>query len=473
MSPSSPPSPHQPPSALSPLDGRYREITEPLGRWLSETGLNQARIDVEVAWMLFLLQRELIPAMEPLTPAQVDYLRSINIFTDEARRTRLAELEAETRHDVKAVEYLIRESLPEAPDGGLDHLAELVHFLCTSEDINNLAYALTVRAAVEQVWLPQAEALRDELLAMARRYADVPMLARTHGQPATPTTMGKEIGVFAARMTRALGRVRGAEYLGKLNGATGTYSAHVSVLPAVDWVQVSREFVESLGLTANLVTTQIEPHDWQVELYSAVTHFNRVAHNLATDCWGYISLGYFRQNLAGQGSTGSSTMPHKVNPIRFENAEANLEMSEGVFEVLSRTLATARFQRDLSDSSMQRNIGVAFGYSLVALDNLRRGLASLQLDRDLLAAELDDHPEVLSEAVQQALRLGSLTNPDDDGPEPYLLLKQLTRGRTVSLEDLREVIAGAGLPEELEQTLLQMTPADYVGLAEDLARLAH
>ena len=488
--------------ALSPLDGRYRDAVAPLTTWLSEEGLNQSRIQVEVAWMIFALNRRLIPGLEPLTEDQLHHLRSLHLFTDQAARERLAAFERETRHDVKAVEYLIRhhlESMPSpaknASENNGDHsLAELVHFLCTSEDINNLAYALAVKQAITTVWLPAAEGLQRQIMEMSRRYARVPMLGRTHGQPATPTTVGKELRVFGERMSERIARIRRTSYRGKFNGATGTFSAHTAVLPDVDWMETSRAFVESLGLHWSPVTTQIEPHDWQIELYGEITHFNRIAHNLATDTWGYISLGYFRQNLAGQGSTGSSTMPHKVNPIRFENAEANFEMSDGILETLSRSLATTRFQRDLSDSSLQRNIGVGLGYSLVGIDALNKGLQHLEVDTEKTAADLHQHPEVLAEAIQQALRLATLvsqgpgTGWETDGgtdagsdadmpdsahsvaaPDPYLLLKELTRGKQVNLEALREVVREAALPESLRDTLLEMEPADYVGLATELA----
>lgn len=460
-------------AALSPLDGRYRAIAAPLADWLSEEALNRARLFVEVRWIEFLLEQRVIPGLPELNDDARDHLRSLPAqFTDNQRR-RLADLEAETRHDVKAVEYLVREHISERPD--LAPLAELVHFLCTSEDINNLAYALSIQAALRRVWLPAATGLRDTLAKMAHRAAFQPMLARTHGQSATPTTMGKELAVFVSRLTRQLDRIKSTRFQGKLNGATGTYSAHAAVLPDADWRTLSRQFVESLGLVWNPLTTQIEPHDWQVDLYQDVVHLNRIAHNLATDCWTYISLGYFEQKT--EGTTGSSTMPHKVNPIRFENAEANLEMSNAVLEVLASSLSTTRLQRDLSDSSLQRNIGVGFGYSLVAIDNLRSGLSRLTVADKRMADELDAHPEVLSEAVQQALRLASLLsstasngNQNEGGPEPYALLKNLTRGRTVTIEDIRAVVRSADMPATLKDRLLQMSPADYTGLAPELAR---
>ncbi len=461
--------------ALSPLDGRYRKLTYTLTEYLSEEAMNRARIHVEVEWLIFLSEKGIIPSLEPLTEAETKILRDLPVRFTDARRGRLAELEAVTRHDVKAVEYLVREYLLEnshAPGRDLSRFSQAVHFLCTSEDINNLAHALCVKEAVEVVWLPEASALVRQLREMAEDLARVPILGRTHGQSATPTTLGKELAVFAWRLTRQLKQVKEASYLGKFNGATGTFSAHVAVLPDVDWMPVSQQFVESLGLSWNPLTTQIESHDWQGELYNAVVRFNRVAHNLATDTWQYISMGYFKQNLAAQGSTGSSTMPHKVNPIRFENAEANLELSDAVFNVIASTLSTSRLQRDLSDSSMQRNVGVAFGYSMVALANLRRGLGGLSPNRALAETELRSHWEVLSEAIQQALRLQQLSGGENpNGVDPYEALKSATRGKTVTQEDLSEFLEAAGLPQQQKERLRSLDPTGYAGLAPELAAL--
>lgn len=450
--------------ALSPLDGRYHATAAPLANWLSEDALNRARLHVEAAWIEFLTDSGIIPGCEPLSTKQRNYLYQLSLDFNEQRRTRLAELESETRHDVKAVEYLVREHML-AGDPKLAGLVELAHFLCTSEDINNLSYALCVREALHQVWIPAADGLVADLRKIASATADIPMLARTHGQPATPTTVGKELAVFVSRLESQASHIKGTPILGKLNGATGTYSAHVAVLPKVDWQQASQQFVESLGLVWNPLTTQIEPHDWQIRLYTELEHFNLIAHNLATDCWQYISLGYFKQR--SEGSTGSSTMPHKINPIRFENAEANLEMSNAVLGALATNLATTRMQRDLTDSSLQRNIGVGFGYSLVAIENLRGGLARLDVDTDLVLRDLNAHPEVLSEAIQQALRLAALTG-SEASEEPYTLLKTITRGHMVSLEDMRDVIRNADMSTELRSRLLAMTPADYTGLAPKL-----
>ncbi len=456
--------------ALGPLDGRYRAVVAPVVDHLSEAALNRARVRVEVEWLLHLTARRAVPGAPALTDDDAAHLRGVVERFGEAEIAELAAIEAETRHDVKAVEYFLKRRLDAAPEGSaLPTLHEMVHIFCTSEDINNLAYALTVRSAVREVWLPAAARLVDALAELARATAAVPMLARTHGQPATPTTLGKELAVLAARLRRQLASVERAEYLGKINGATGTYAAHAVAIPGTDWEEVARTFVEGLGLTWNPLTTQIEPHDWQAELYADMARFNRVLHNLATDVWTYISLGYFRQNLAAQGSTGSSTMPHKVNPIRFENAEANLEISCALLDSLGATLVTSRLQRDLTDSTTQRNIGVAFGHSLLAIDNVVRGLAGLDVDADAMARDLDANWEVLGEAVQSAMRAAGIAGAAGM-EDPYERLKELTRGRRVDGPAMREFVAGLGLPDDVAARLLALTPASYTGLASRLVR---
>ncbi|CED91638.1 adenylosuccinate lyase [Actinomyces succiniciruminis] len=457
--------------ALGPLDGRYRAVTAPLVNYLSEAALNRARLRVEVEWLIHLTDHRVLPGAPTLSDAEKDYLRGVVDSFGAAEIAELAEIEAVTRHDVKAVEYLLKRRLDAASDAlgatVLPEVHEIVHIFCTSEDINNLAYALTIRDAVAQVWLPAARGLVDDLAAMAREHADAAMLARTHGQPATPTTLGKELAVLAHRLHRQATRVEAAEYLGKINGATGTFGAHVVAVPGADWEQIARAFVESLGLTWNPLTTQIESHDWQAELYADVARFNRIAHNLATDVWTYISLGYFRQRLSAQGSTGSSTMPHKVNPIRFENGEANLEISCSLLDTLAATLVTSRLQRDLTDSTTQRNVGVAFGHSLLAIDNIRRGLAGLDVDHSRLAEDLDATWEVLGEPVQQAMRAASVAGATGMA-DPYERLKELTRGKRVTAASMREFIAGLGMPADVEARLLALTPATYTGLAAHL-----
>ncbi len=459
----------EPPIALGALDGRYRGSVAPLVDHLSEAALNRERVRVEIEWLIHLTSYAVVPGTRSLTAAEQASLRTIVTDFGPADIAALATIERVTVHDVKAVEYFLKERLaaiaPAREDAGL---GELIHFACTSEDINNLAYALMVKGAVEQVWLPRATELADQLAAMAREHAATPMLAHTHGQPATPTTLGKELAVLAFRLRRQLDRVGRAAYLGKLNGATGTYGAHLAAVPDHDWEATSRAFVENLGLQWNPLTTQIESHDWQAELYADIARFNRILHGLAQDMWTYISMGYFAQ-VRGQGTVGSSTMPHKVNPIRFENAEANLEVSCALLDVLANTLVESRMQRDLTDSSMQRNIGTAFGHSLLAIDNVCRGLAGLDAVPERMAQDLDANWEVLAEPIQSAMRaLAARGVPGMDNP--YERLKELTRGRRIGAAELREFVVGLGLPPEVQERLVALTPASYTGLAEHLVR---
>ncbi len=453
--------------ALGALDGRYRRVVAALVDHLSEPALNRERVHVEVEWLIHLTETRSVPGVRRLEDREKAALRRAVTDFGPDDIAELAATERVTQHDVKAVEYLLKSRLAAvAPDPADAGLGELVHFCCTSEDVNNLAYALMVRGAVTRVWLPRAGAVVDHLAAMAHELRAVPMLAHTHGQPATPTTMGKELAVLAARLRRQLRRVESAEYLGKLNGATGTFGAHLAAVPGADWPEVSRTFVEGLGLTWNPLTTQIESHDWQAELYADIARFNRVLHNLCTDVWSYISLGYFAQ-VRGQGTVGSSTMPHKVNPIRFENAEANLEVANALLDVLGSTLVSSRLQRDLTDSSMQRNIGTALGHGLLALDNVGRGLAGLDAVPDAMAADLEANWEVLGEPVQSAMRaLGArgVTGMEN----PYERLKDLTRGHRITGADLRAFVDGLGLPEDVAERLRALTPQTYVGLAPEL-----
>ncbi len=455
-----------PPIALTPLDGRYRAQVSPLVDHLSEAALNRSRLVVETEWMIHLLDSGAIPGLRDLTDAERTLLRAIPEDFGAEGIAEHAEIERETVHDVKAVEYYIKRRLAGT---SLEPLAEVVHIYCTSEDINNLSYALMIRGAVHEVWLPAYEALIAELAELARATAEVPMLSRTHGQPATPTTLGKELAVFVHRLRRQARRIAADEMLGKINGATGTYAAHAISVPDTDWEQISRTFVEHLGLTWNPLTTQIESHDWQAEVYADIARAGRILHNFATDVWTYISLGYFRQRLSAQGGTGSSTMPHKVNPIRFENAEANLEISGALLDSLSQTLVTSRLQRDLTDSTTQRNIGPALGHSLLAISNLRKGLAGLDVDADAMASDLDGNWEVLGEAVQSVMR--TLGVQGVEGMEnPYERLKELTRGQRVDGPAMREFIGSLGLPEAERERLLALTPATYTGCAAELLR---
>jgi adenylosuccinate lyase len=449
---------------LSPLDGRYRAAVAELGDHLSEAGLNRARVKVEIEWLIQLANRDLLETGKPVLEPEAEKLRAIvTNFSDTDVET-LARTEATTKHDVKAVEYFIRSKLVELER---EDLLELTHFACTSEDINNLSYALTVRDAITDVWLPKAEALMAKLTELAHKYVAVPMLSRTHGQPATPTTMGKELQVFVHRLRRQIERIEKTEYLGKFSGATGTFSAHVVAAPEVDWITQSRDFVTSLGLTWNPLTTQIESHDWQAELYNSVAHFNRILHNLCTDFWTYISLGYFKQ-IPQAGATGSSTMPHKVNPIRFENAESNLELSNAILDSLAATLVTSRMQRDLTDSSSQRNIGLGLGHSLLALDNATRGLGEVELSVGVLEADLLDNWEVLGEAIQTVIR-AEVAAGRSQISDPYALLKELTRGKRIGHEELIEFIQGLDISDDAKNRLIALRPNTYVGLAQNLA----
>ena len=455
--------PEQP---LSPLDGRYRSAVSGLGEHLSEAGLNRARVHVEVEWLLYLTDNEMLGSRR-LDAEQARALRALVTDFGQADIDELAALEATTRHDVKAVEYYVRKRLVEA---GLTDVAELTHFACTSEDINNLSYALTIRAAVNGVWLPKIAAVIDALYSRAVDHRADAMLAHTHGQPATPTTVGKEFAVFVGRLRRILSQVEAVEYLGKFSGATGTFAAHVAADPSRDWPAISRDFVTSLGLDWNPLTTQIEPHDWQAELYQRISHANRVLHNLCTDIWTYISMGYFTQ-IPQAGTTGSSTMPHKINPIRFENAEANLELSSALLDSLAATLVTSRLQRDLTDSTTQRNVGVALGHSVLALDNIQLGLGEIAVNTARLAEDLDGNWEILGEAIQTVIR-AEVTAGRSSIADPYAMLKELTRGRRVGRSELVAFVQALDIGDEAKARLVALTPARYAGLASELVDYA-
>jgi len=449
------------PQPLSPLDGRYHAAVAEIGEHLSEAGLNRARVHVEIEWIIRLVDEGLFGAK--LSADERLGLRDVAAHFGDADVARIAELEATTQHDVKAVEYLVREHLDKI---GLSRLAELTHFACTSEDINHLAYGITLGSAVREVWRPAMTGLMQDLTALARAERDTPMLARTHGQPATPTTFGKEIAVFVHRLSRLLDSIDGVRLSGKFSGATGTFSAHVVAAPDVDWIRVSQDFVESLGLEWNPLTTQIESHDTQAELLTRISHVNRVLHNLCTDMWTYISQGFITQ-IPVAGTTGSSTMPHKVNPIRFENAEANLEIASALGDALAATLVTSRLQRDLTDSTTQRNLGVALGHSLLAVTNIRQGLTQIAVDRGALSEDLGANLEVLGEAIQTVLRAeraAGTTSIDN----PYELLKELTRGKRLTEEGFRVFVEGLEMSDDGRARLLALTPATYIGRASKL-----
>ncbi len=453
------------PQPLSPLDGRYRAAVGTLGEYLSEAGLNRARIHVEVEWLIQLANRALLGTENPVLVPEAETLRNLAINFSDADVAELAATEATTKHDVKAVEYFVRNALTKMDR---EDLHELTHFGCTSEDINNLSYALTVKGAVNDVWLPKAKAMVAKLDELAKKFVDAAMLSRTHGQPATPTTMGKELAVFVHRLNRQLARIENTEYLGKFSGATGTFSAHVVAAPEVDWIKQSQDFVKALGLTWNPLTTQIESHDWQAELYSRITLFNRILHNLCTDVWSYISVGYFKQ-IPQAGATGSSTMPHKINPIRFENAESNLELSNAILDSLAATLVTSRLQRDLTDSSSQRNIGLGFGHSMLALDNVTRGLGEIELSPGALESDLLDNWEVLGEAIQTVIR-AEVAAGRSQISDPYALLKELTRGKSIGHQELIEFVTGLDISQEAKDRLIALRPNSYTGLAAELVK---
>lgn len=466
----------EPAVALSPLDGRYRTQTAPLVNHLSEPALNRERLFVEIEWMIFLAEgnngESLIPGVSSFTDEEKAYLRAIVTDFDASGIAELAAIEARTRHDVKAIEYYIDRRLDAAEEAlrhetQLTRVKPLVHFACTSEDINNLSHARSIKAAVENVWIPALDTIIDTIAQAATRLAKVPLLSLTHGQPATPTTMGKEIAVYVYRLHRQRKHLDAQEYLGKLNGATGTFGAHTIAVPGVDWIDASRRFVtERMGLEWNPLTTQIESHDWQAELYSTIAHINRILHNLAVDVWMYISRGVFAQEPV-EGATGSSTMPHKVNPIRFENAEANLELSNALLDSLSATLVESRWQRDLSDSTTQRNVGSALGYSLLALTNLTSGIAGIHANVAVSHTELDNNWEVLGEPIQTAMRAAALGGAQgmDDG---YERVKEFMRGHEISHEDVSAFVSSLGLPENIARTLSNLTPSTYIGLADRL-----
>jgi len=447
---------------LSPLDGRYQHQTEALGEFFSEAALNRARVRVEIEWLITLCQ-EGVAGTTPLAPAVLTALRSVVDTFGPDQIDAIQAYEKVTRHDVKAVEYFVRDVLSEH---GLSTLHELVHFGCTSEDINNLSYALLIRDAVSTVWLPLFSSLREDIAKRARTWRDVAMLSRTHGQPATPTTFGKELAVFAYRLEGIIRRVKAIPYPAKFSGATGTFSAHVVAEPAVNWPVVSKKFVEGLGVTWNPLTTQIESHDGVAQLLSTMAHGHRILHNFATDMWTYISLGYVTQ-IPQPGATGSSTMPHKINPIRFENAEANLELSNGLLETLQATLVTSRLQRDLTDSTTQRNIGVAFGHSLVALDNLSKGLTEIDISPETMAADLVANWEILAEAIQTVIR-AEITRGESTIKDPYSVVKELTRGQNIGEAELKAFVEQLDISSERKDELARLTPGLYTGLAAAL-----
>jgi len=447
-------------SAISPLDGRYGSKTVPLRAIFSEFGLIHHRVLVEVRWLQCLAGMDGIGEFGPFdaaTDAALDAIVTDFSLQDAAR---IKSIESTTNHDVKAVEYFLKEQI--AAIAGAAAGLEFVHFACTSEDINNLSHALMLQRARAEVMLPVMDRIIEALCSMAERWAEVPMLSRTHGQPATPSTMGKEIANVAYRLQRQRRQLAQVPLLGKINGAVGNYNAHLAAYPDIDWEANARRFVESLGLAWNPYTTQIEPHDCLAELFSAMLRFNTILIDFARDTWGYISIGYFRQRTKA-GEVGSSTMPHKVNPIDFENAEGNLGLANALFGHLIEKLPISRWQRDLTDSTVLRNLGTAFAYTLIACEAALKGIGKLELDEARLAADLDANWEVLAEPIQTVMRRYAVE-------EPYEKLKALTRGQRLTPEQMHAFIATLDIPDQARAELAAMSPASYIGNAVAQAR---
>ena len=446
-------------TALSPLDGRYASKLDPLRTIFSEYGLIARRLEVEVRWLQKLAQTSEIPEVKPLSATSNAHLEAVlSSFSSESAAAVKA-IERTTNHDVKAIEYFLKDAI--SSDVALAEASEFVHFACTSEDINNLSHALMLRDGIP-VLTAEMRSIIDGIDALATEHAALPMLSRTHGQTASPTTLGKEMANVAVRLRRQLNAVETVKPLGKFNGAVGNFNAHLSAYPNVDWATVSREFVESLGLEWNPMTTQIEPHDYMAELFQAISRFNTILLDFDRDIWSYISLGYFKQKTVA-GEIGSSTMPHKVNPIDFENSEGNLGLANAVLGHLSEKLPVSRWQRDLTDSTVLRNMGVGFGYSLLAYTSTLKGISKLQVNPQRLAEDLNSAWEVLAEPIQTVMRRYGI-------PEPYEKLKALTRGQAITQETLQTFVSTLELPDDVKQELMQLTPSGYVGLAETLTR---
>jgi adenylosuccinate lyase len=447
-------------TAISPVDGRYGSKVADLQPIFSEYGLIRHRVQVEIRWLQALAAWNAIAEVPPLSKEATTVLDRLAEDFDIEDAQRIKAIERTTNHDVKAVEYFIKERI--AGNIELAALSEFVHFACTSEDINNLAYALMLSRGRHEVLLPPLDGIIDALAELAHREADTPMLSRTHGQPASPTTLGKELANVVYRLRHQREALAAVPILGKINGAVGNYNAHLVTYPEADWPGFARSFVEGLGLVFNPYTTQIEPHDYVAELFHALVRTNTVLLDFSRDVWAYISLGYFRQKTVA-GEVGSSTMPHKVNPIDFENAEGNLGIANALLEHLAAKLPVSRWQRDLSDSTVLRNLGVAFAHSIIAYDSLRKGIGKLEVDAEHLASDLDLNWEVLAEPIQTVMRRYGIE-------EPYEKLKDLTRGQRITPEILRRFIESLEIPEEAKQRLFALTPAGYTGNASEQAR---
>jgi len=447
-------------TALSPLDGRYAGKVDALREHFSEFGLIRARLKVEIEWLKALSAESHfaeIAAFSPATVAELDALVA-NFGPEQAAEVKA--IEATTNHDVKALEYWIKDKTK--GNAEVVKVSEFIHFACTSEDINNLSHALMCQGAREQAMLPTLDKVIERLRELAHAYADIPMMSRTHGQPATPSTMGKEMANVAYRLQRARARIASVELLGKINGAVGNYNAHLAAYPGYDWEGFAKRFVESLGLTFNPYTIQIEPHDALAELFDAFARANSILIDLDRDVWGYISLGFFKQKVKA-GEIGSSTMPHKVNPIDFENSEGNLGLANAVLKHLAEKLPISRWQRDLTDSTVLRNMGVGLGYTLLGYDSLLKGLGKLEINADLMKADLDANWELLAEPIQTVMRRYAVANA-------YEKLKELTRGTRVSREGMQAFVSTLDIPEAAKAELLKLTPWDYTGKAAELAK---
>ena len=447
-------------NAISPIDGRYADKCAELRPLFSERGLIRQRVRVEALWLKALAAEPRIEELRGLPTEALTVLDALAAELTDADAVEVKRIERETNHDVKAVEYFVKSRLDAVP--AWRSRREFVHFACTSEDINNLSYALMLKEARDQVLLPRLDALIARLKTLAHANADAPMMPRTHGQPATPTTLGKEIANFVYRLQRQRLRFSAVSIEGKINGAVGNFNAHVVAYPQVDWPALGSRFVESLGLVWNPYTTQIEPHDWNAEYFDALARINTILVDLCRDFWGYISIGYFRQRVVA-GEVGSSTMPHKVNPIDFENGEGNLGLANAMLRFLADKLPVSRWQRDLTDSTVLRNVGVAVSHSLIAWRSIERGLERVDVDRKQLAADLDANWELLAEPIQTVMRRFGVENA-------YEQLKSLTRGQRIDAASLREFIGGLAIPEEARKGLLALSPATYTGIANRLAR---
>jgi adenylosuccinate lyase len=447
-------------TAISPIDGRYGSKTQRLRTVFSEFGLIRYRVLVEVRWLQHLAENPQITEVAAFSAEANSLLNSLAENFTEEQALRIKEIERTTNHDVKAVEYLIKETI--ADNQELQAVSEFVHFACTSEDINNLSHGLMLKEGRDQVMLPALQAIADQLAAMGKEFAAVPMLSRTHGQTASPTTVGKELANVAYRLHRQIAQIDQVPLLGKINGAVGNYNAHISAYPEIDWAASARQFIEQLGLEYNPYTTQIEPHDYMAELFDGLARSNTILIDFARDIWGYISMGYFKQKTIA-GEVGSSTMPHKVNPIDFENAEGNMGIANALFGHLASKLPISRWQRDLTDSTVLRNMGVGLGYNLIAYASLEKGIGKLQLNNDRLAADLDSSWEVLAEPIQTVMRRYGIE-------EPYEKLKALTRGNVMDQSTIQNFIDTLDMPEQAKAELRALTPASYIGSAEQQAR---